>query len=196
MSLKNIFIENLCLFKNNLFISSPIIRFHLLKKSDCEVSFYITDTLLLSHEVLSDSFGTPWTDCSLTGPSLCGISQASILEWVAVSFSRGSSWPRGWTHVSCIGRQTLLLSHWGSPILQMCVCVCVCAQSLSRVQFYVSPWTVAVRSPLSMWFSRQEYWRGLPFSSHRDLPNPGIKPMSLALTGKLFFTTSTTWEAH
>jgi len=125
MSLKNIFIENLCLFKNSLFISSPI-RFYLLKKSYCEISLYITDNLLFSHQVLSDSFGTPCTDCSLTGPSVCGISQASILEWVAISFSRGSSWPRGWTYVFCIGRQTLPLSHWGSPILQMCVCVCVC----------------------------------------------------------------------
>ena len=41
-------------------------------------------------------------DCSLPGSSVCGISQARILEWVAISFSRGSSWPRDWTHVSCI----------------------------------------------------------------------------------------------
>ena len=48
-----------------------------------------------------------------------------------------------------------------------------------------------------MGFSRQEYWNGLPFSSPGDLPNPGIKPMSLmspALAGR-FFTSSTTWEA-
>ena len=45
-------------------------------------------------------------DCSLLGPSVCGILQAGILEWVAISSSRGSFWPRDWTcvsYVSCIG---------------------------------------------------------------------------------------------
>ena len=41
-------------------------------------------------------------DCSLPGFSVCGIFQARVLEWVAISFSRGSSWPRDWTQVSCI----------------------------------------------------------------------------------------------
>ena len=54
--------------------------------------------------VMSDYFVTPWT-ISLPGSSVHGISQAIILEWVATSFSRGSSQPRDWTHVSCIGRQ-------------------------------------------------------------------------------------------
>ena len=43
-------------------------------------------------------------DCSLPGSSVHGISSARILEWVAISFSKGSSWPRNWTQVSCIGR--------------------------------------------------------------------------------------------
>ena len=46
-----------------------------------------------------------------------------------------------------------------------------------------TPWTVARHAPLSMGFSRQEYWSGLPFPSPRDLPNPGIKPASPALAG-------------
>ena len=41
---------------------------------------------------------------------------------------------------------------------------------------FVTPWTVACRAPLSMEFSRQDYWSGLPFSSSGDLPNPGIGP--------------------
>ena len=41
-------------------------------------------------------------DCSLPGSSVHGISQAGILEWVAIFFSRGFSWPRDWTHVSCL----------------------------------------------------------------------------------------------
>ena len=59
------------------------------------------------------------------------------------------------------------------------------------------PWTVASQAPLSMKFSRQEYWSGLSFPSPEDLPHPGIEPaflMSPALAGE-FFTTSTIWEA-
>ena len=52
---------------------------------------------------------------------------------------------------------------------------------LSRVQLCVIPWTVAYKAPLSMGFSRQEYWSGLPFLSPGDLPNPGIEPEYLAL---------------
>ena len=44
-----------------------------------------------------------------------------------------------------------------------------------------TPWTVARQAPLSMGFSRQEYWIGLPFPSPGNLPNPGIKPGSPAL---------------
>ena len=43
---------------------------------------------------------------------------------------------------------------------------------------YVTPWTVAHQPPLSMQFSRQEYWRGLPFPSPGNLPDPGIEPGS------------------
>ena len=52
--------------------------------------------------------------------------------------------------------------------------------SLSRVQLFVNPWTVARQRPLSMEFSRQEYWRGLPFLPPGDLPDPGIEPELLA----------------
>ena len=72
-------------------------------------------------------------------------------------------------------------------------CVCV----LSYIRLCATPWTVAHQAPLSMEFSRQEYWSGLPCPPPRDLPNSGIKPMSLmspALAGG-FFTTSATWEA-
>ena len=72
------------------------------------------------------------TDCSLSGFSVYGISQARILE-----------------------RNKLKL--------------------LSRVQFFVTPWTVAYQAPPSMGFSRQEYWSGVPFPSPGDLPHPGIE---------------------
>ena len=48
-------------------------------------------------------------------------------------------------------------------------------KSPSRVWLFATPWTVAYQAPLSMGFSRQEYWSGLPFPSPRDRPNPGIK---------------------
>ena len=62
----------------------------------------------------------------------------------------------------------------------------------SHVQLFVIPWSVANNTPLSMEFSRQEYWSGVPFPPPGDLPYPGIKPMSLAspvLAGR-FFTTA------
>ena len=51
---------------------------------------------------------------------------------------------------------------------------------LSLVQLFATPWTVAHQAPLSMGFTRQEYWSRLPFPSRRNLPNPGIKPRSSA----------------
>ena len=54
-------------------------------------------------------------------------------------------------------------------------------KSLSRVRLFGTPWTVAYQAPLSVGFSRQEYWSGLPFPSPGDLPNPGIEPGSPVL---------------
>ena len=51
-----------------------------------------------------------------------------------------------------------------------------------------TPWTVAYQAPLSMGFSRQEYWSGLPFPSLGDLPDPGIKPGSPALQADSLLT--------
>ena len=69
--------------------------------------------------------------------------------------------------------------------------MCVSAQSLSCVQFFVIPWTVAHQASLSMGFSRKEYWSELPFPTPGDLANPGIEPVSLvspALAGGHFTT--------
>ena len=66
----------------------------------------------------------------------------------------------------------------------------------SHVRLFVTLWTVALQGPLSMGFSRQEYWSELPRPSPGDLPDPGIEPVSLKLPAlaDMFFTTSTTWE--
>ena len=72
-------------------------------------------------------------------------------------------------------------------------CFFVCMLNyFSCVQLFVTLWTLMHQAPLSMGFSRQEYWSGLPYPPPGDLPNPRIKPMSLmspALAGG-FFTTS------
>ena len=70
-------------------------------------------------------------------------------------------------------------------------------KSLSRVRLFATPWGVTYQAPLSVGFSRQEYWSGVPFPSPGDLPNPGIEPGSPALwadalpsgpLGKIFVT--------
>ena len=88
------------------------------------------------------------------------------------------------------------LQPWSFQIQCACVCVCVCAHmyvhTLSHVQLFVTPWTVARQAPLSMEFSRQKYWSGLLFPPTWDLLNPGIKPESLAspaLAGSFLTTT-------
>ena len=54
-------------------------------------------------------------------------------------------------------------------------------QCIKSCPTLATPWTAALQAPLSMGFSRQEYWSGLPFLSPGDLPDPGIKPRSPAL---------------
>ena len=63
-------------------------------------------------------------------------------------------------------------------------------KSLSHVQLFAIPWTVAQQAPLSMEFSRQKYQSGLPFPSPGDLPDPGIKPGSSALQADSLLTES------
>ena len=79
----------------------------------------------------------------------------------------------------------------GSPMLEAWLLSC-----FSCVQHFGTLWTVAHQAPLSMGFSRQEYWSGLPRPPPGDFPDPGIDPSSLmssASAGGLY-TTSTAWE--
>ena len=59
--------------------------------------------------------------------------------------------------------------------------MCVHVYMFSHIQHFVTLWTVAHQAPLSMGFSRQEYWSGLPCSPPGDRPNPGIEPRSPSL---------------
>ena len=78
-------------------------------------------------------------------------------------------------------------------------CVCMCVQSrFSPVQLFATIWAGAHQAPLSMGFSKKEYWNELPGPPPGDLPYSGIKPVSLtslALADR-FFTASAPWEAH
>ena len=69
------------------------------------------------------------------------------------------------------------------------LCMHICMHACSVVSDSMRPpWTGAHQAPLSTGFPRQEYWSGLPFCPPGDLPDPGIKPMSLALAGGFFAT--------
>ena len=71
------------------------------------------------------------------------------------------------------------LTSWhGSVLVRTCLSE---LKSLSCVRLFATLWTVAYQVPLSMGFSRQEYWSGLPYPSPEDLPNPGIEPGSPSL---------------
>ena len=59
---------------------------------------------------------------------------------------------------------------------------------VSRVRVFATQWTEAHQAPLSVGFSRREYWSGLPFPSQGDLPSPEIKSKSPALAGRFFPT--------
>ena len=67
---------------------------------------------------MSNYFANPM-NYSPPGSSAHRISQARILEWAAISFSRGSSWPRDWTCISCFGR--LVFYHWATREAQFCL---------------------------------------------------------------------------
>ena len=62
--------------------------------------------------------------------------------------------------------------------MSVCVCVCVCSVT-SVMSDSATQWTITHQAPLSMEFSRQEYWSGLPFPTPGDLSDPGIEPASL-----------------
>ena len=145
----------------------------------------------------------------------------TILESIAIFFSRVSSQPWDWTQVSCLSciaggfftdessAKPLLLSIW-SPKYHFhfnstkdeqyisfnyfAVCAyAVCVQScLSCVRLCATLWTADCQALLSVWFSRQEYWSGLPGPP----PKNQIRVSCFSCIGSRSFTTSITWEAH
>ena len=104
----------------------------------------------------------PWI--SSTGSFVCGNPQARILECFAVSFSRGSSWPRVWTHhISCIGRW--ILCHWVTreapkdPITPPKKII----QSLSRVWLFATPWLSCPKRIIGVFINLLQLWLSTTF---------------------------------
>ena len=93
-----------------------IFRWHW-KELVCVLSHSVGSDSVMFDSVVSDSLRS--RDCSLSGSSVNGVFQARILEWLAISYSRGSSWLRIWTRISCfscIGRQILYhCATWEAP---------------------------------------------------------------------------------
>ena len=131
-------------------------------------------------------------DCSLPGSSIHGIFQATVLEWVAISFSRGSSQPRDQTQVFCIaGRHFTIWATWWVVVFNEMMSVKNFTHSrylstygiLSSESGPIPFWVVLCTIPNPFWtwaessmeFSRQEYWSGLLFPSPGNLLDPGIK---------------------
>ena len=73
----------------------------------------------------------------------------------------------------CETESTTMGENWGFGKVKV--------KSLSHVRLFATPWTIAYQAPLSVGFSRQRYWSGLPCPFPEDLPDPGIKPGSPAL---------------
>ena len=91
-------------------------------------------------------------------------------------------WSRGLCYVPL---QRVMYSGWGISLFSFTLHVCVLSH-LCHMWLFVTLWTVAHQAPLSMGFSRQENWSGLPFPSPGDLPNPLALP--LVPSGKPNFT--------
>ena len=116
--------------------------------------------------------------------SACGLRDASLAfcfrNWLIMSFVWG---------VRVTTSHVIVCSLFQNchPIQGVCVWKCCL---LSCIWYFVIPWTVAYQAPLSMEFSRQEYWTVLPFPSPGDLPEPGIESRSPALQGYIL------WLSH
>ena len=92
----------------------------------------------------------------------------------------------------CSHLQSMEWLHQVMTLLSIDAIMYLCACMFSHIRLFVIPWNVSRQVPLSMGFSRQEYWSGLPFPPPEDLPNPRIKPVSPGspASSSTFFTTA------
>ena len=108
---------------------------------------------------------------------------ASLIQWTWVWVDSGSRWWTGRPGMLCFMGSQRVRHDWVTKLNWMHAyhINCVYTQLLSYVQLFATLWTVARQDPLFVEFSRQEYWRGLPFLSPGDLSDLGMEPMSPAL---------------
>ena len=100
------------------------------------------------------TLATPWTVCNLPGSSVHGILQARILEWVAISFSRGSFPPRNQTQISCIAGRffTFFSPLWLLNFLWDFSSLCSCSLGIKMIYIWVSSFcNLLGKSDLSLW---------------------------------------------
>ena len=110
-------------------------------------------------------------------------SQASALHSYSVSISSHGlpKEPWGWAPTSkdpsdSPGEALIHPDNSEAMVQKPLFCRKTKVESLSHVQLFATPWTVAYQALMSLGFSRQEYWSRLPFPSPGDLPDPGIEP--------------------
>ena len=123
-------------------------------------------------------------------PLFMGFFQARILERFPISFFKGSSQPRDRTGVSCIAGRfftdwatiTWVIFWYSLRVSSACMPSC-----FSCVWLFATLWTIACQAPLSMRFSRQESWSGLPCPPLGNLPDPGTKSASLVSPAFVLF---------
>ena len=129
----------------------------------------------LRAQLTSASIRTPWNNHNPTANSNINNKRITILTLLK--------------HLLCAKYfKHLIILTLGQSHVDAGVCICVCTPSFSCVWLFATPWTVARQAPLSMEFSRKEYWSGLPFPSPGDLPSPGTEPNLSCLLR--FFTTA------
>ena len=139
-------------------------------------------------------------DWSLPGSSVHGIFQARVLEWVSISnpgieprsptlqADALPSEPAGKPHTGLLSCIWILIPQ---PEVKPSACM---LSHFSHVQLFVNPWTVVRLAPLSLGFSRQEYWSGLPCPPPGHLPDPGIN-LLYPLHWQVVLYHWATWEA-
>ena len=131
--------------------------------------------LLASSLLLSSRALLPFTSRLIKPPRL---EQCSVFSFIWVCWHSSPA-----SHVVYLWRFSSVYNSMFSLELQIiffCICLAFSVHACSIVSDSVTPWAVAHQASVSMEFSRQEYWSGLPFPPPGDLPDPGIEPMSPA----------------
>ena len=163
----------------------------------CHISMWISHTSCV-HAMLIQSCPTLCDpmDGSPPGSSVHGILQARILEWVAISFSKGSSQPRDWICLSLsspalVGRFFTTSAPWEGLFRHCCLC---CAESLSPVWLFSTLWTIAYKAPLSMGILQARILEWVAMPSSRGSSQPRNRTQVSHIGGECF-TISATREA-